>query len=722
MAKKRRPDATAAVAKQQQRDDLVENPGQGSDTLAQKIAWLCVHLAVFLVPIAISNLGGPLPFTYDQFDIVKISLLRVFGLIGFGAWAWSFLSSGGTLRRTKLDYLILAFLAWVLITSFTSIHIPTAIFGKYRRFEGFLAFFNYAILFFLTVQYASRASRIRSLAKTLFWSGTIVSLYGVLQYVGIEPLAWGDLPFEQNRSFSTFGNPDLLGGYVIFPLVLGLALALSEDDPKWRLFYWVGQLFALSTWLTAFTRGAWIGGVVGLAIVLIAAYVQRIRMHKSDIVGGGILVGVAGTIIAWSMTTGSGVMNFGARVASIFEFQSGSGKTRFQIWSAALRAIQDNPIFGLGADTFRLAFPKYKPVEYVASAGYLSVADNVHNYPLQLAAGIGIPGLILLYGVFFYTAWLSAPLVFKRYERNDRLVMAGIWAACVAYVTHLFFGLSVTGSSFLLWVLMALLVAPAATNVKYNPNTLSMFAGAIIVALCGLGLIGNGIYVVADNYYLKARIGSRGIDRIENAQKAVSLNPTNDMYQSEVGLAYFDQFVALVLEARNQQQSGGDAEAAYRDAANAFTKSEQALRSVIEFVPAEYDNYVFLANNYNLAAEYLNPQYAERAIAVGLDGVEVEPFGPAIRFQLSRGYMLNKQAEKAIPHMKKAVEMDPNYAEGWVLLGDIYSTTGKKAEALEAYKVALKLQPSMKSSLDPAMKSLESNLASKQSEPATKTN
>ena len=51
------------------------------------------------------------------------------------------------------------------------------------------------------------------------------------------------------------------------------------------------------------------------------------------------------------------------------------------------------PFFGFGADTFRLVFPAYKPVEYVAAAGYLSVADNVHDYPLQLAAGITIERL-----------------------------------------------------------------------------------------------------------------------------------------------------------------------------------------------------------------------------------------------------------------------------------------------------------------------------------------
>ena len=83
-------------------------------------------------------------------------------------------------------------------------------------------------------------------------------------------------------------------------------------------------------------------------------------------------------------------MNFALRFASIFETGEGSGLTRTEIWQAAIKAITSSPmrfIFGWGADTFRLVFPKFKPLAYTHDAGYLSVADNVHDYPLQLAAG-----------------------------------------------------------------------------------------------------------------------------------------------------------------------------------------------------------------------------------------------------------------------------------------------------------------------------------------------
>ena len=99
-------------------------------TGAEKVMWICLHLLVFLVPIAMSNMnwlaqvfpnspGFALPLTYDQFDIVKVFIMRAFALGALGAWSFQFFFKGGKLRRTKLDWLIVGFLGWVLFTSFT---------------------------------------------------------------------------------------------------------------------------------------------------------------------------------------------------------------------------------------------------------------------------------------------------------------------------------------------------------------------------------------------------------------------------------------------------------------------------------------------------------------------------------------------------------------------------------------------------------------------------
>jgi putative inorganic carbon (HCO3(-)) transporter len=588
---------------------------------------------VFITPLIISNwtwLGFRLPFTYDQFDIIKVYSQRVFTLIALGAWSWHLFTTGGRLRRTKIDYFVLALLGWVLLTTFTSIHPPTAFFGKYRRFEGFLAFLNYATIFFLITQFADRASRIKAFANTLFYSGTLVSFYGVLQYLGMDPIQWGNLPFETNRAFSTYGNPDLLGGFLVFPLAISLALALAEDDLKMRVVYWSGFLVTVACWIVAFTRGAWVGGTVALIVLAVIAFRHNVKFNAVDWSFIASIGAVATALVIISLNATSSVMNVWLRLKSIFDVNDGSARTRFEIWEAAWDATKARPILGHGADTFRLVFPRYKPPEYVADAGYLSVADNVHNYPLQVTSALGIPGFLILYGTFAAAAWFSAPLVFAKREGPDRLVLGGFWAACVGYLTGLTFGLSVTGSTFLLWVCMALVLAPLArVIVVKRPGTWGVIAAAVSLVVCAALIAGSTVYITADNHYLKARVFARGENRVAEARRAIELNPYNDMYRAELALAYVDNAVQAVTQLASSQGADPNALAV---AQNQFALAEAELKDVIEFVPWEYDNYVFIANLYNLGADYLDAGYVDDAVEWARKGVEVEEYGPPVRY------------------------------------------------------------------------------------------
>jgi O-antigen ligase len=664
----------------------------GELSIFGKIAWFSLLAMVFITPIIISNLtflGLDLPITYDQFDIIKVFMQRVLGLIALAAWGWDMLVNGGRIRRTPVEWLILAFLAWVAISAVLSIHPATAFFGKYRRFEGLLSLVNYAVIYFLMLQYADRPSRIRRFAQTLFASGIVVAGYGVVQSLGLDPLKWGQLPFEVNRAFSTYGNPDLLAGFLMFSVFISLGLAIAEENLVWRGIYWFG--FLLNMWCTvvAFARSAWVGGFVGIIIFVIIAIYQRAPWKTEDWVFSGATAAVAGSIIIRSLSNTNEVMNFGRRLQSIFEFGEGSAKTRFQIWSAAIDATKDRPLFGFGADTFRLVFPRYKPIEYVADAGYLSVADNVHNYPLQLMAGIGIPGMALLYGVFGWAAARSFPVIFKRGGGADRVVLAGIWTACAAYVVHLFFGLSVTGTSFLLWACMAVVLAPTAVShdVKAPAWGIPMAAGLAVLALLGISY--QFVFMQADNYYLKARIASRGGQRTEMAQKAVQLNPFNDMYRAEVGLAYTDETFAAVDAAQQGQQ------VTTAEVQDVFLKAEKALRETIAFVPWEYDNYVFLTNLYTLGGTVLNPSYYEQAIEVGRMGVRVEPYGPAVRFQLARALISAGQADEAVQHLAFARRMDPSYVDATILLADQFAAQDELDKAIRVLRLSESQRPGL---------------------------
>lgn len=681
--------------------------------MGRHIAWWALLLMVFITPIAISNLtflGVRVPLSYDQFDIIKVFCQRVLGMIALAAWATEILIKGGKIRRTPVELLILVFLAWVSVSAALSIHPATAIFGKYRRFEGLLSFINYAVIYFLVLQLADKPSRIKQMAQSLFFSGVVVGGYGLMQAFGKDILQWGTLPFELNRSFSTYGNPDLLGGFLMFGTFVSIGLALAETNLIWRGIYWAGFLMNSAVIVTAFTRSAWIGAVAGFFFIVMFAIRQRAPWRGEDWAFAGTAgAGVAYFIIR-SLGSDNPVMNFTARVKSIFEFGQGSAKTRFEIWESAINAIKARPLFGFGADTFRLVFPRYKPVAYVKDAGYLSVADNVHNYPLQLAAGIGIPGMLMFYGICGWVAARSWNLVWTKDEKN-RMLYAGIWTACAAYVVHLFFGLSVTGASFLLWMAMGLLMAPTATTFDIAPRKWSSYAqlagtfGAL--AICALALFGVGYQfrmMAADRAYLMSRIGTQGSERTAYAQQAVQLNPWNDMYRAEVGLALTDEAIAALNSANTQ---GGQSAEALR---SSFTRAETSLQDTINFVKWEYDNYVFLANLYNLGGQYIDPSYRQKAIDIAEQGTKVEPYGPAVRFQLARALQTIGREDDAVKELITTLNMDPAYGEVSSMLADIYIRRGEPTKALEALKKTYDWSPGTPGIAD-RIKSLEASLS-----------
>ncbi len=738
-----------------------------------RVAWTCLHILVILVPIAMSNFGplspGGIPLTFDQFDIAKVFVQRGLMLIALGSWAIGMFMRGGKIRFTRVEWVVLAVLAWLVLTSVLSVHPPTAIFGKYRRFEGLISFITYAVTFFVALQYADRPSRIRSLARSLAIGGFLVAAYGAIQVIGtvslgaarvllplslvgalgvaggllalaftraggdpetrralfigaaiaffggivfylgldgnieqavqrglaavsIDPVQWGNLPFETNRAFATFGNPDLLGGYLIFPWAIAIALAFTENHRLWRGIYWVFTVFNVFVGITSYVRGAWIGATVSLVLLVVAYLRARAGSEMRLTVIDKAFMGAAGAVGAVAVIASSlqpdAVRNVMTRVVSIFQFDQGSALTRFQIWEAARAAIAERPIFGWGADTFRLLFPMFKPAEYVESAGYLSVADNVHNYPLQLASGIGIPGLLLVYGLIAYALASSARDVFARGKGTERLLLAGFWAAVAGYVVHLLFGLSVTGSTVIMWLAMGVLLGPGAHARQLTAPSWKAIAIPLVGVLLVVGLVFNVRYVLADHHYLSGRVLTSGTASVTEIERAIELNPYNEMYRLELGAAWQKLFEA----AASQYASSGDE--ALRGTAEAYlANAEAAFRDTIVYVPNEYDTYVFFSNLYNQAGTYIDPAYYQRAIEVARLGVLVEEYGPAVRVQLAIALMNTGSIEEAVTELEFATGLDSRYTGAWLMLGETYRRVGRPDDARAAFAHVLRRSP-----------------------------
>jgi O-antigen ligase len=566
----------------------------------------------------------------------------------------------------------------------------------------------------------------------------------VLQSVGWDFLTWGTLPFDTNRAFSTFGNPDLLAGYVALMMPIALVSFVAQDsDPQDEIlaiglaliiaaaavlgllglyFKWspslmrlvqvilglvsvVGlllpylmrfidvlsdrqpreghfvSLYAVASLLigiatvTAFARSAWVAGGVSLVAIGVMLWRHKFLANRKTITLALVIVLAVGSIAVATSREESGVKNLGARVQSIFQFGEGSAKSRFSIWRSALAATKARPLTGFGPDTFRLVFPRFKEAEYTQQVGRLSVADNVHNYPLQLAATLGIPGSLLFYAVMFsgiYWGWRAA---WGKGERSsERTMMGGLVIGLISYQTHLFFGISITGSTFLFWVIMAMALLPwvKSTTVQWREasTTIRTAGFGAVAAVAAVLFIMNIRYFQADQFYLRSyQYATVNVDEaINQARTASALNPTNDMYIGQIGLLQSQKARSTMLRA--------DGEAAIAD-----------IQKAIAFNPWEYDNYIFLANAYAILGD-TDPRYWEDVVEAGAQALRVEPVAPAARFYRGLAYLSMKQYEKAKKELEVGHLQDPSYGEVNFTLGQVYEAMGDKKNALKYYELS----------------------------------
>jgi O-antigen ligase len=645
---------------------------------------------VFLVPLATSNFtifGFERSFTSDLFEVVKVAIERALVLIALGAWAWDVLRRGGRIRHTPVNWLILAFIVWVAVTTVVSIHWPTALLGRPRRYEGLLSYLTYAVIYFLVLQFADDSSRLRRLAQSLFWASVAVAGFGLLQFLGVQFAGWVPTGFEANRAFSTYGNPDFLGGFLIFSVTVAMGLALLEQRLVWRLVYWVGFGLNGVVLIASFTRGAWIGGFVSLVVLIIAAWRQRAVLRRVDWIPGGASLAVGIAIILRSLSSSSEVLNFGKRIASIFQFSGGSGYSRTEIWRAALAAIKDRPFLGSGPDTFRLVFSKYKSVEYVRAKGGTSSADNAHEYLLHLAVGTGIPGALIFCGIFVWAGVRSFGTVFKRSGEPARILLAAFWAAAVGYLVHLLFGISLPDTTFLLWIALAIVLVPTARLVEVKALRWGTWVAALVLVLAAAGVASQGVFVAADNAYWRAQTASSMPDRVSAAHRAVTLNPLNPEYRLGVGLVYLNQMRAYLKAGNEAQQNGEDTSSYEKGVMASFAEAESSMKEAIKFIPGEYDNYVALASLYNLGAAVMNRKdLYQSAIETAQQGLEVMPLGTEARLQLAKAFASTDRTSEATETLEYCVELDPTDGKAALALADLYSGQGRVADALAVLK------------------------------------
>ena len=343
------------------------------------------------------------------FEPDKLTLLRSIAVFMAAAWLVKTLEEV-TLGhrvwhfswRTPLVLPTLALVVIYLVSTLASVTPYTSLWGSYQRLQGTYTTWAYIVIFLLILNEMRSREQLDRLLTAVIITSVPISLYGLMQHYGIDPLPWGGN--VSSRVASNMGNAIFIAAYEIMVLFVTLGrivssfiVILTEEDAQTSdilrasayIFIFLVQLIAI---VFSQSRGPLVGLLVGaftfalfglLALRRAAGEESVTRWQDVLMAMGGALVMLTGVgfvallayrrarkwlWLSWVLLAVLGVsflvlfnlpdtpleplreLPYIGRLGKIFQTESGTGKVRVLIWKGAVKMITPHDPIGYPPD------------------------------------------------------------------------------------------------------------------------------------------------------------------------------------------------------------------------------------------------------------------------------------------------------------------------------------------------------------------------------------
>ncbi|MFN6338390.1 MAG: IctB family putative bicarbonate transporter [Cyanobacteriota bacterium] len=350
----------------------------------QRGGWLSQHLEL-LSGLVLCALMAWLP------QITRAGMSLLIFASGLLWLVWALRTKPGPIGTINIWLLAVLGVA-VLATGFSPV--PMA------AFKGLMKLVSYLGVYALMRQLLATAPLWWDrLTGALLAGSLLTSVIGIRQlYADASALArWSDANSMASgtvRIYSSLDNPNLLGGYLLPILPLAAVAALRWTGWPKRLFAVASLALGLVALVLTYSRGAWMGMVVSLALLALLLALRQTRawpplwrrLVPILLLGGGTL------LLVVLITQ---VEPLRVRVMSLVAGREDSSNNfRMNVWTSVLEMIRDRPWIGIGPgnNAFNLIYPLYQQPKFNALSAY--------SIPLEWLVEAGLPGLICGAGLF----------------------------------------------------------------------------------------------------------------------------------------------------------------------------------------------------------------------------------------------------------------------------------------------------------------------------------
>lgn len=303
------------------------------------------------------------------------ALVEISSVVAIFGWAMA-KAAKGDWRWHLPDDLVGLLAAYVLVCAASVVfsdYVPTAV-------RGMVKVFQQLAVFVVAAEILASDKNLKWFFNCFLTVATLVTLNGIFQYVmgydlirgfAFEPASAG---VRITASFGTYGK---LATYLLItiPVLVALTVAKRMSGRKGGSYYLSLVLIGASLLLLFWTRsrGAFLALAGGVFLLLLA-------LRKWQ----WLLAVVLAATVCLLLLPRSMLIHLDA------EGKEQSLVERYYLWRRALDVIAAKPLLGTGINTYAVAHEKYDRLKNWRVRHYYA-----HNGYLQMAAEIGIPGLVI---------------------------------------------------------------------------------------------------------------------------------------------------------------------------------------------------------------------------------------------------------------------------------------------------------------------------------------
>ena len=410
---------------------------------------------------------APLYFNVQSdrvFELDKIVLVRWLAIIVGSAWVvwavetgWSLRQDGETwgeafTRLLKEPFLAPTFLIILsyAISTILSANRYVSFFGSYQRLQGTWTTYSYILILSVVLNQLRRREQLERLITVVVITSVPISLYGILQHYGVDPLPWGG--DVQKRIAGHMGNAIFIAAYLIMVAFLTLyrvirsfaGILADEEGTKGYGDTILGglYLFALAVQIIALifsiSRGPLLGFLAGGYLFLLLVFLAFRPRHYRVLAGAWVGVALLGAIflIVFNLPQTPleplKEMPYIGRFGRILDVsrQNPTGRVRVLIWEGAVQLILPHkplnippdmhpdpinplrPLVGYGPESMWVVYNRFYHPELGQIERRNASPDRSHNETFDSLVRTGVLGLTayvwLFVSIFYYVlSWLG---------------------------------------------------------------------------------------------------------------------------------------------------------------------------------------------------------------------------------------------------------------------------------------------------------------------------